>query len=162
MRLAAQVAGYAVLVVVSMVGLAFALWLLVATASSVRADCDQRFPHCIQATASVNNGLATKSLLARRPAGCPRAWCGCWLALHQYGRHVRSLWLARAWARVGRPAAGPAPGVIAVFKRGRGGHVGIVTRVTGPGMIVLLSGNDGRAVRERERSTRGVIAYRVL
>lgn len=98
-----------------------------------------------------------------RPAGCPRAYCGCWLALRLFGHHVRSLWLARNWARIGRPASGPAPGVIAVYARGRrGGHVGIVTAVPGPGRIVLLSGNDGRRVRERERSTRGVIAYRNL
>ena len=94
------------------------------------------------------------------PAGCPsRAWCGCWLAKH-LGMNDRSLWLARNWARIGSPAAGPSPGVVAVFARGRGGHVGIVTGVPGPGRVVLLSGNDKRAVRERERSTRGIIAYR--
>jgi uncharacterized protein (TIGR02594 family) len=94
------------------------------------------------------------------PPGCPaRAWCGCWLQKH-LGLNDRSLWLARNWARIGSPAGGPAPGVVAVFARGRGGHVGIVTGVPGPGRIVLLSGNDGRAVRERERSTRGVIAWR--
>lgn len=96
-----------------------------------------------------------------RPAGCPpRAWCGCWLG-HHLGMPRRDLWLARNWARVGSAAAGPAPGVIAVFSRGkRGGHVGIVVSVPGPGRIVLLSGNDGRAVRQRERSTAGVIAWR--
>ena len=31
----------------------------------------------------------------------------------------RKLWLARNWLRVGRPAAGPAPGVVVVFARGR-------------------------------------------
>lgn len=95
------------------------------------------------------------------PPGCPpRLWCGCWLAKH-LGINDRSLWLARNWAHVGSPASGPAPGVIAVFARGRrGGHVGQITAVLGPGRIMLLSGNDGRAVRERERSTRGVIAYR--
>jgi hypothetical protein len=64
--------------------------------------------------------------------------------------------LARHWASFGSPAHGPAPGVIAVWPH----HVGVVTGVPGPGRIVLKSGNDGHAVRERERSTRGIIAYR--
>jgi hypothetical protein len=34
--------------------------------------------------------------------------------------------------------------------------------VHGPGRIVLLSGNDGGAVRQRERSSRGVIAWRTF
>jgi uncharacterized protein (TIGR02594 family) len=82
--------------------------------------------------------------------------------MHVYGRNVRELWLARAWASVGRPASGPAPGVIAVYGRGRGGHVGRVVRVIGPGRIIMLSGNDGGRVRQRERSTKGIIAYRRL
>jgi hypothetical protein len=59
---------------------------------------------------------------------------------------------------VGTPAQGPAPGVVAVWPH----HVGVVTSVPGPGRIVLLSGNDGHAVRERERSTQGVIAWRYV
>ena len=75
----------------------------------------------------------------------------------------RKLWLARNWLRIGRPAAGPAPGAVAVYaRRGRSGHVGIIKRVINSTTIVLLSGNDGGAVRERERSTTGVIAYRLL
>jgi hypothetical protein len=85
----------------------------------------------------------------------PRAWCGWWLR-QQMGVADRSYNLARKWAQIGTPAHGPAPGVIAVWRH----HVGIVTGVPGPGRIILKSGNDSRAVRERERSTRGVIAYR--
>lgn len=101
--------------------------------------------------------LPTEAFAANgRPSGCPaRRWCGCWLA-HHLGLSNRSLWLARNWARIGSPAHGPAPGVVAVWPH----HVGIVTGVPGPGRIVLKSGNDGRAVRERERSSRGVIAWR--
>lgn len=99
-----------------------------------------------------------QAVVAGRPSACPsRAWCGCWLAQH-LGMSNRTLWLARAWARVGSPASGPAPGVIAVWPH----HVGIVTAVTGSGRAVILSGNDGRAVRERERSTAGVIAWRYV
>jgi hypothetical protein len=65
--------------------------------------------------------------------------------------------LARAYASYGRAAHGPAPGVIAVWPH----HVGVVTAVHGDGTITMISGNDGRRVRERERSMRGAIAWRV-
>ncbi|MGC2776499.1 MAG: hypothetical protein WA418_12800 [Bradyrhizobium sp.] len=64
--------------------------------------------------------------------------------------------LARAWSRIGEAESGPAPGVIAVWPH----HVGLITEHLGGGLIRLLSGNDGNAVRERVRSTRGAIAYR--
>lgn len=101
--------------------------------------------------------VSVNRILGGRPAGCPSAWCGCWLARF-FGLSDRSLWVARNWAKFPR-VAGPAPGVVAVYARGRGGHVGVVTAVPGPGQIVLKSGNDGHAVRERVRSTRGVIAW---
>jgi hypothetical protein len=91
----------------------------------------------------------------RRGDPRPSAWCGWW-ARQQFGVADRSYNLARKWAQIGTPAHGPAPGVIAVWRH----HVGIVISVPGPGRIVLKSGNDGHAVRERERSSRGVIAYR--
>ena len=86
----------------------------------------------------------------------PHAWCG-WQVRQWLGVADRAYNLARNWAHYGRAAFGPAPGVIAVYPH----HVGIVTSVPRPGVIVLKSGNDGHAVRERERSTRGVIAWRV-
>lgn len=100
-----------------------------------------------------------------RPEKCPaQDWCGCWLATHlgiADQKQWRELWVARNWASYGRPVDGPAPGVIAVYGRGTGGHVGIVTAVKRPGFVVLKSGNDNNAVRERERSTEGVIAWRM-
>ena len=101
-----------------------------------------------------------------RPEQCPsQDWCGCWLAtflgIHDH-KQWRELWVARNWATFGKPADGPAPGVIAIYGRGSGGHVGIVTAVSRrPGFVVLKSGNDNNAVRERERSTEGVIAWRI-
>ncbi len=101
-----------------------------------------------------------------RPELCPsQDWCGCWLATYlgiHDDKQWRELWVARNWATFGRPAEGPAPGVIAIYGRGTGGHVGIVTAVSRrPGFVVLKSGNDNNAVRERERSTEGVIAWRI-
>lgn len=92
-----------------------------------------------------------------KPGGCPaRRWCGCYLG-HYLGIPRRDLWLARNWAGVGRRAAGPAPGVIAVWPH----HVGVVKDVEG-NRILVHSGNDGNAVRTRWRTTAGVIAWRVL
>lgn len=86
----------------------------------------------------------------------PRAWCGWWLG-RQLGLLSRSLWLARNWAHVGSPA-GKHVGAIVVWRH----HVGKITAVRADGAIKVLSGNDGRAVRDRWRSARGVIAYRAL
>jgi hypothetical protein len=97
-----------------------------------------------------------RAVTSGQPPACAGiAWCGCWLRLHLGISDVR-LNRARAWAGIGRPANGPAPGVIAVWPH----HVGIITADLGRGLIRLLSGNDGHAVRERARSTRGIIAYR--
>lgn len=89
------------------------------------------------------------------PAGCPkRLWCGCYLMKH-LGLSDRALWLAKNWLRY--PRAPLAPGNVAVFSRGRGGHVGKIVDVK-PGKVLLHSGNDGNSVRTRWRSTRGLIA----
>lgn len=101
--------------------------------------------------------LSTTVEASGRPAGCPaRAWCGCFLS-HYLGLNNRNLWLARNWARVGSPT-GPVAGAIVVWRS----HVGIIKRVTSRGKAIVLSGNDGRRVRERERSISGAIAFRVL
>lgn len=96
------------------------------------------------------------SVLGGRPAHCPaRRWCGCFMAAH-LGIQSRGLWVARNWAAVGQRAGGPGAGVIAVWRH----HVGLIKAVDG-NRILVLSGNDGRAVRERWRTTKGIIAYRV-
>ena len=91
-----------------------------------------------------------------RPQACAGIpWCGCWLRL-RLGLDDARLNSAGAWAGVGTAAAGPAAGVVAVWRH----HVGVITGVLGDGRVMLLSGNDGNAVRERPRSIRGVIAFR--
>lgn len=94
-------------------------------------------------------------VLGSRPAGCPSRWCGCWLGLH-VGMTDKALWRAINWARVGRPAKAQ-PGAIVVWRN----HVGKVTAVDG-NRIKVLSGNDGKRVRERWRTMAGVVAFRVL
>lgn len=65
--------------------------------------------------------------------------------------------LARNWVHFGTPVSGPIVGAIVVWRH----HVGKITGVLDSHTIVVLSGNDGNAVRERPRSTKGVIAYRI-
>jgi hypothetical protein len=85
----------------------------------------------------------------------PSRWCG-WYLRQRLGVGDRSFNLARNWARYGRPA-GPQTGAIVVWR----GHVGLITRSIDHGRAVVLSGNDGGRVRERERSLRGAIAFRM-
>jgi hypothetical protein len=90
----------------------------------------------------------------QRPAGCPERWCGCWLALHK-GISDHRLWVARAWANWGRPSP-LIPGAVVVYPH----HVVEVLSALGNGRFIGVSGNDGHAVRVRERSTARAIAIR--
>lgn len=93
---------------------------------------------------------------SKHVGGRPRAWCGFWMR-QNVGRDPGPAFnLARNWAHWGEPAGGPSPGVIGVMAH----HVFKVIQVTGPGRVLAISGNDGHAVRTRERSTSGVIAWR--
>ena len=88
----------------------------------------------------------------------PHAWCGYFARFNFVSRDPgRAFNLARNWARFGRAASGPAPGVIGVQRH----HVFKVISVISPGVVMAISGNDGNAVRTRPRSTRGVIAWRI-
>ena len=89
--------------------------------------------------------------------GRPSAWCGWEMRRLVGGSPGPEYNLARNWAHWGRPANGPAPGVIGVMPH----HVFKVVAVLSPGTVLAISGNDGHAVRERPRSTAGVIAWRM-
>lgn len=69
-----------------------------------------------------------------RPAGCPRAWCGCALAKELGG----GSWRAIDWAKHGSPAPHGAVGSIAVARH----HVGVVSGSCSGG-VMLVSGNGG-------------------
>ena len=88
--------------------------------------------------------------------GRPSAWCGWEMRQLVGGNAGPEYNLARNWAHWGRPAGGPAPGVIGVMPH----HVFKVVQVLGHGTVLAISGNDGHAVRVRPRSTAGVIAWR--
>jgi hypothetical protein len=88
--------------------------------------------------------------------GRPSAWCGWEMRQLVGGNPGPEFNLARNWAHWGRPASGPAPGVVGVMAH----HVFKVVQVLGRGTVLAISGNDGHAVRVRPRSTAGVIAWR--
>ena len=109
----------------------------------------------------VTLALCFTLLISTETEARPRMWCGWWLAQH-LGYQDKKLYYVLNWLEDKRftRVSGPAVGQIAVFRRGkRGGHIGIVKGVPGPGKVLLLSGNDGNAVRLRARSTAAVIAY---
>jgi hypothetical protein len=93
-----------------------------------------------------------------RPADCYGiAWCGCFLR-HYLGMADRGLNLAANWARVGSPTVAHS-GVVVVWRH----HVGLIrSEPDARGVAMVLSGNDGHAVRERPRSLRGAIAFREI
>jgi hypothetical protein len=84
----------------------------------------------------------------------PSRWCG-WEMRREMGVSDPAYNLARNWSHYGSPAAGPAIGVIVVWPH----HVGRLVG-GGPGAWIVHSGNDGHVIRDRQRSLKGVIAYR--
>jgi uncharacterized protein (TIGR02594 family) len=110
-------------------------------------------------------GAGTSTLVAlaqqyngTNPIGWASRWCAAFanMILQRAGHSGSGSATARSFARYGRPAPGPAPGVIAVWPH----HVGFVIGSAGPGKIRVVSGNHGRRVAEGVYSTRSVIAYR--
>ena len=92
------------------------------------------------------------------PTGQSRAWCAVFanMVLKRTGYHGTGSAAAVSFARYGRPAAGPAPGVIAVWPH----HVGFVVGASGPGRIRVVSGNHNHRVEESTYATRSVMAFR--
>lgn len=94
-------------------------------------------------------------VIGYRPRDCyGMAWCGCYMR-HLVDRDPGPAYnLARNWAHYGRPTYAHV-GAIVVWPH----HVGeIVGRRNGRWLV--LSGNDGNAVRRRFRSLGGAIALR--
>lgn len=139
-----------------------ALGLLMTTAA--RAEYDQSLDHA--ALAYADDGGTVRShdrgrVISRgAPQGCPRSlYCGCGLSLYLFKQNIRKLWLARNWLTIGTRLAKPEVGAVVVYARGRnGGHVGLITAVHAHS-IRVLSWNDGRATRERERNLSGVLGF---
>jgi hypothetical protein len=124
--------------------------VLMSTASGASASTSRHhLHHGLHVSRQYNSSGSTAD-------GRPSAWCG-WEMRHLVGGNPGPEYnLARNWAHWGRPASGPAPGVIGVMPH----HVFKVVQVLGHGTVLAISGNDDHAVRVRPRSTAGVIAWR--
>lgn len=85
-----------------------------------------------------------------RPAGCPRSFCGCGVALRVFGHIVPELNLASNWLRF--PRTSPAPGMVAA----RRGHVFVLEQhVSGDVWMAYDPNSGGHATRVHARSLRG-------
>jgi hypothetical protein len=141
----------------------------IAAASPVLADTPMRASNGVENSSySPSHSLIA---IARRDLGKTgpqmglpsRLWCGFaanrWRRLA--GLSAPSSGFAFAHA-AGRRLAIPVVGALLIqgrpCKRGRScGHVSIITAVHPNGTVTAISGNDGRRVRERVRSARGII-----
>lgn len=109
--------------------------------------------------ATAKSAVVGRATGERRPADCYGIpWCGCWLRHHLGLKDVR-LNLAHNWSKYFGRSAGktPAVGDVAVFYHR---HVGIVTGIIDSRHVMVLSGNDGHAVRERPRDIRSIAEFR--
>jgi hypothetical protein len=86
----------------------------------------------------------------------PQKWCGWQMRQEVWRDPGPAFNRAIEWKKYGSVAHGPAVGVIVVWRN----HVGKIVGRDDRGNWIVRSGNDGRALRERARSLRGVLAYR--
>jgi len=93
-----------------------------------------------------------------RPAGCPHAWCGCFLSIHIFGENRRELWKAFNWKNR-FPKTAPKIGAVAVMARKGGGHVGQVVGFDDKGNPILLSGNHSGKVATSVYPKNRILAY---
>ena len=94
---------------------------------------------------------ATGNVIARRPAGCPHAFCGCEASLYLFGTIRADLNLASNWIRK-FPHTSPGPGMAAV----RNHHVMVLISHAGGRNWLVHDGNSGGGLtREHVRSISG-------
>ena len=120
-------------------------------------------PHVIGFHAAGSAGASGVVPAAQRyrgtnPTGLKIPWCAVFanMILKRAGFSGTGSAAARSFAQYGRPASGPAPGVIAVWPH----HVGFVVGSAGPGRIRVVSGNHNHRVDESIYATRSVMAFR--
>ena len=113
--------------------------------------------HDLQPCVSTNTTTASRTASNHRSTsrdGRPRSWCG-WYMRQRKGVADRSYNLARNWARWGSPSK-PKAGAVVVWRS----HVGEIVDYQGGCTATVHSGNDGGAVRTRERNICNAIAFR--
>lgn len=92
-----------------------------------------------------------------------RLWCGEFMGKVAKATGMKTPrnpnWAAD-WAEVGHRISSPQPGAVALIaRRGRIGHVGIVTGVDGNGNPIIISGNHNDRVVETAYPRGSVAAY---
>jgi hypothetical protein len=127
---------------------------LVSTATLATAEAKPKHGHQRQNRLGYEVVVdANGSAVSRRPAGCPRAFCGCEASLYLFGRIRAELNLASNWIRK-FPRTSPAPGTVAV----RNHHVMVlVSQVDGTDWQVHDGNSGGSLTRDHVRSIRGYI-----
>jgi uncharacterized protein (TIGR02594 family) len=118
-------------------------------------------PHVIGFQSAGSGGgvvPAAERYRGTNPTGLTTPWCAVFanMILARAGFSGTGSAVARSFAQYGRPASGPAPGVIAVWPH----HVGFVVSSAGPGRIRVVSGNHNHRVDESIYATRSVMAFR--
>lgn len=113
----------------------------------------------LPATASTLVSLMTHDVGMHRPAGCPTAWCACYLdkMLKKAGLPVLNSFAARDFAHYGRKAKAGQVGAIMVMPH----HVGVVSGSCGGGKVRLVSGNHGHRVGTGCYAMSRAIAWRL-
>ena len=103
----------------------------------------------ISPVADANGNDAT--VVGGRPAGCPRAFCGCEASRYVFGEMRPELYLASNWMRK-FPRASPASGMVAV----RSHHVMVLISHAGGNDWLVHDGNSGGGLTRRHvQSIRG-------
>jgi uncharacterized protein (TIGR02594 family) len=131
------------------------------------ADANASYGPDVTYTGSVGGGFSSIVAEARRyigggnPTGRARLWCARFMnmVLQRTGYRGTNSDMARSFASYGRRVSGPQVGAIAVMTRRGGGHVGVVSGVDADGDPIIVSGNNGNAVREAPVSRARVYAY---
>lgn len=99
-----------------------------------------------------NARYASSEVIGGRPAGCPRAFCGCGASLHLFGRIIPSLNLAANWFRF--PRAAPAPKMAAVRRH----HVFVLEQhISGNIWLAFDANGGGHATWLHARSIAGYV-----
>jgi hypothetical protein len=79
-------------------------------------------------------------IVGGRPAGCPRAYCGCSVSLKVFGKIIPDLNLAANWGRF--PRTSPASGMVAY----RNHHAFYIESVNSDGTVLAYDGNSGKGL----------------
>jgi len=127
---------------------------LVSVVGLATVEAKPRYGHQ-QQNRAVNEATtdANGSIVGRRPAGCPHAFCGCEASLYLFGRIRAELNLASNWTRK-FPRTSPAPGMVAV----RNHHVMVlVSQMDGTNWLVHDGNSGGGLTRDHVQSIRGYV-----